>query len=206
LNNHFFNPEYDYFTYNGKVTAKFETYDKKSDKIKLSYELLGKKFQDKENLENFFVANIIKAKKRICRAGQLFEGDDDPNEVYIRWQGRTQSLEYNLINEIRNIMEKIPGDSHENGKVFNSLFECKKGKHPEIIKAYLRKDLSLESFVLLDLCFDIVAKLEYALKDDCNWFGIKHKVTKYTPFIQRLGVNVHHVYATLNDTIRSVVR
>ena len=33
---------------------------------------------------------------------------------------------------------------------FNSLFECKNGKHPIIIKEHLKKNITTETLVILD--------------------------------------------------------
>ncbi len=179
LNNHFFQNNYDYFKYKGTVPLKQETYDAKRQDEKHRYDRLAKKFSTKEDLENFIVANLIESKKRTW-VGNLFGGDAD--DVYLRWQGRTQAIQYNLTNEIQKVLE--------DQESFNSLFKCNEHEHPEILKAHMRGDLSLETFVVLDVCLDFVPKLNEKLGDDRSWMVVKNKSIKYRPFIERLNINV----------------
>ena len=190
LNNHFFQNNYDYFKYSGGVPVKQETFDNKRQDEKYRYERLAKKFSTKEDLENFIVANLIEAKKRTW-VGTLFGGDAD--DVYLRWQGRVQALEYNITNEIKHLLEDQ--DS------FNNLFKCNEHEHPEILKAHMRGDVSLESFVVLDICLNFVPKLNEQLGDDRNWMLVKNKSRKYRPFIERLNIDV----AGLSKAIKKAI-
>ena len=179
LNNHFFQNNYDYFKYKGTVPLKQETYDAKRQDERHRYDRLAKKFPTKEDLENFIVSNLIESKKRTW-VGNLFGGDAD--DVYLRWQGRTQALQYNLTNEIQRLLEDQ--DS------FNNVFKCNEHEHPEILKAHMRGDLSLETFVVLDICLNFVPNLNKKLGDDRNWMIVRNKSIKYRPFIERLNINV----------------
>ena len=193
LNNHFFQANYDYFRYEGAVPLKLETYEKKRQDEIRRYERLGRKFQDKEELENFIVANLLESKKRMW-VGGLFGGESD--EVYLRWQGRTQSLQYNLTSELRHIIEDNDG--------FNIVFKCEAHEHPEILKSHMRGDLSLESFVLLDMCLGFISRLELKLNDDRNWMIVREKAIKYRPFLERLNINIPSlvkvVFKVIEDT------
>ena len=179
LNNHFFQNNYDYFKYKGTVPLKQETYDAKRQDERHRYDRLAKKFPTKEDLENFIVSNLIESKKRTW-VGNLFGGDAD--DVYLRWQGRTQALQYNLTNEIQRLLEDQ--DS------FNNVFKCNEHEHPEILKAHMRGDLSLETFVVLDICLNFVPNLNKKLGDDRSWMIVRNKSIKYRPFIERLNINV----------------
>ena len=177
LNNHFFQNNYDYFKYKGAVPVKPETFNNKRQDEKYRYERLIHKFSTKEELENFIIANLLEAKKRVW-VGALFGGDAD--DIYLRWQGRVQALEYNVVNEVRSLVEN---------QKFNDLFKCIEHEHPEILKALMRGDLSLESFVILDMCINFIPKMSENLGDDRNWMIVKNKALKYRPFLERLNIN-----------------
>lgn len=193
LNNHFFGANYDYFHYKGEVSLKPETYDAKRQDEKHRYDRLAKKFHTKEELENFIVSNLIEAKKRMW-VGLLFGGEAD--EVYVRWQGRTQSLRYGLISEIKKVM--LDKES------FNGLFKSEPGTHPDILKSYMRGDISLESFAILSMCVDFVSVLDKQLGDDRNWLIVKHKLLRYRPFIERLNISVSSFSKSLKTTIEEM--
>jgi T4 gene Gp59 loader of gp41 DNA helicase/T4 gene Gp59 loader of gp41 DNA helicase C-term len=190
LNNHFFSANYDYFKYGGKVNVKVETYNAKRSDEKNRYDRLAKKFATKEELENFIVANLLEAKKRAW-VGSLFGGDAD--NVYLHWQGRVQSLAYNITNEIKLLLE--------DQESFNNLFKCVDHEHPEILKAHMRGDVSLETFVVLDICLNFIPKLDEKLGDDRNWMLVKNKSRKYRPFIERLNIDVGNLSKVIKRAV-----
>lgn len=193
LNNHFFQNTYDYFKYQGSVTVKEATYDGKRQDEKYRFERLGKKFSTKEETENFIVSNLLEAKKRAW-IGLLFGGAAD--NIYLKWQGRTQSLQYNLNNEISTLLQ--------DKESFNELFNCNEHEHPEILKSYMRGDLSLETFVILDICIGFVSKLDEKLGDDRSWMLVKNKSIKYRPFIERLGISVSTLSKVIQQTVLQI--
>jgi hypothetical protein len=179
---------YDYFKYGGNVTIKPETFE--NHKNRFRYEALAKKLtgKTKEDQENFVVANLIEIKGKAW-IGSL-AGDAD--EIYLRWRGRVESLQYNLTNEIKLLLE-----DHS----FNELFKCGEHDHPEILKAYMRGDVSLETFVALDMCVNFVPKMSENLGDDRNWLLVKNKAFKYKPFIQRLGIDTTKLSKIIMEVI-----
>ena len=193
LNNHFFQVNYDYFKYSGGVPVKPETFEKKRQDEKYRYERIGKKFQEKEDLENFFVANLLEAKKRMW-VGALFGGDAD--EIYLQWQGRTQAIQYNLISELKRVIQDNDG--------FNCLFKSEDGQHPELLKAYMRGTMSLETFVVLDMCLDFIPNLDHKLGDDRNWMLVKNKALKYRPFLERLNINIGNIRKAVLKTVKEL--
>jgi hypothetical protein len=193
LNNHFFQPNYDFFKYKGGVPLKFDTYDAKRQDEKHRYDRLGRKFQSDEDLENFMVANLLESKKRLW-VGALFGGEAD--NVYIRWQGRTQAIQYNLTSEVRRLVDRLES--------FNALFKVADNEHPEILKAYLRGDISLESFVVLDLCIGFIDNIDVKLSDDRNWTIVKHKAIKYRPFLERLNIDIPALRKAVLESIRGL--
>ena len=193
LNFHFFRKNYDYMKYKGGVSLKLDTYEAKRPDEQLRYRRLGQKFSSTEELENFIVANMLEAKKAIW-VGTLFGGDAD--NVYVRWQGRVQAYQYTLLSETKRLVDRL--DS------FNALFKVSDNEHPEILKAYLRGDISLESFVLLDLCVGFMEPIDRKLHDDRNWSVVKHKAEKYRPFIERLNIDIPALRKAVLESIRNL--
>jgi hypothetical protein len=179
INNHFFKPSYDYFKY-GPVPVKPETFEDKPHAEKFRYERLSQKFSEKEDLENFMVSNAIDCKKKMW-VGDLFGGEAD--RKYTEWRGRTNpaQAQYNAVSQIKRLVEQQDG--------FNKLFVTPgSGQHPEILKAHLRGDLTIETFVLLDMCVNFFPRLDKDLGEDRTWFVLKNKSVKYRPFLNRLNI------------------
>ncbi len=191
LNTHFFQSSYDYFKYGGIVRTKVETYEQKRPDEKYRYERLGKKFRSLTDLENYIVASLIESKKRLW-IGDLFNGD----MVYHKWLGRTQSIRYNFISEVRRLLETT-GD-------FNKMFECQ-DRHPEILKAQMRSDVSLETFVFLDFCVHFISTIDKTLSEDRNWTSVRLRALKYRPFLQRLSIDVPVLRTALQEVIKDIV-
>jgi hypothetical protein len=178
---HFFKPTFDYFRYKGSVSMKVETYEAKRSDERNRYERLIKKFPAQEDLENYIVANLIeRADKPNWWIGNL--AGEESQDCYVRWQGRTQAIRYNLIHEVQRLLENC--DS------FNALFKCDENTHPEILKAHIRGDVSLETFVVLDICLNFIPKIDQKLGDDRNWMNVRNKAIKYKPFLERLNIDV----------------
>jgi hypothetical protein len=193
LNNHFFQINYDYFRYAGGVPLKVETYENKRPDEKHRYDRLGKKFHTLEELENFLVANLIESKKRLW-VGALFGGDSD--SVYNKWIGRTQSINYTLVSELKRLLDETDN--------FNKLFECTDNQHPEILKAQMRGDLTMESFVFLDLCIHFIDGIDKKIADDRNWMSVRHRAIKYRPFLQRLNIDVPALRKAIQTAVQDM--
>lgn len=179
INNHFFKPSYSYMKY-GPVPVKPETFANKSGPDRFRFERLGKKFSDKETLENFLVANAIESRKKVW-VGDLFGGEAD--ERYKLWIGRMQSCQYTITGQVKSLVEAHGG--------FGTLFRTPTpGQHPEILKAYLRNDITIEGFVLLEMCVGFFQYLDKDLGEDRTWFVLRNKAFKYQPFINRLNISI----------------
>jgi hypothetical protein len=131
---------------------------------------MARQHPDKE-IENFFVANFV--------------GCDDPQSLYIvdiikngenrynEWKRRNQSLSYIFREEI----EVVFGD-----KDFDSFFEIETNKHPKIVKEFLKKNLSLETLIILDRILGFSVKFDDKLRDPV-WKLISQRMKKYSSFL-----------------------
>ena len=128
-----YNSDYDFNKYNGKVSASFESYLKRSDKFQFSK--LRK--QHGENLKDFYIANFMYKDYWI---GDLI--GEEAKENYTEWKKYNQSLLYCFEKDIR-YLNSLEG-------VLDNLFNTDSSSHPIIVSSILSKSISFATGVLLD--------------------------------------------------------
>lgn len=161
LKQHFNNEKYDYFLYNGKVKASIANLEKRKDKhhfIKLSRnrdykEILISNFI---NDSNFWIGDI---------------NSEESHNRYLEWSKKIQALTYTFKNELAKLDED-----------FASNFAIHGNTHPNVVKLYLQRKISLETLVIL---IDITNTFGYNNKklDDVVWLELAFKIKKYHPFL-----------------------
>ena len=114
---------------------------------------MSRQHPDKE-IENFFIANFV--------------GCDDPQTLYIvdiikngeqryrEWQKKTQSLSYVFRGEVEQTFS---------GKDFDSFFKVEENRHPQIVKEFIRKNISIETFIIIDKVIGYKPILDKKLSD-----------------------------------------
>lgn len=165
LKNHFTKKSYDYFKYGGKVTAKKESFYKRKDRF--FFERLSRS-KTKEQIINYFVANYVESSDPT----KVWIGDLKTigEENYNKWLKRKNSLEYTFTEDLKKLIE----DNH-----LLDTISAEKNKHPLILKLLLKKEICLETFIIIDDLLSFTKKLD---DDDIIWKGIKILVDKYRPF------------------------
>lgn len=164
LKNHFTTKSYDYFKYQGKSRSITpEKYNQRKDKV------FFMKLAKHRDPKNFLVANFIEGDTWI---GSLAY-NEQAQSTYTNWLKRTQSLTYIFQNEI----EKLDDD-------FNSNFVITDGQHPHALKLFLRKEISIETLVILIDIVRCYSRWQKHLEDDIVWKDLSHKLAKYRPFLQ----------------------
>jgi hypothetical protein len=168
VRNHFTLDKYDYIKYNRKVNVSYDSFLKRRDKI--FFAKLGNR-KDKY-LEDFLVANMIHDPK--IWVGELLS--DECENRYKEWLKKKQSLTYTFKNE----MSFIDG---WNGQELESWFGVEMGEHPNIIKKYLRGEISLETLTILNsiLRFTHIYDKNF---DDPVYKGVSQLCKKYQPFLE----------------------
>lgn len=163
LKNHFTQKSYDYFKYNGKTRVNFDSFENRKDK------LFFQKVAKHPDAKNYILANLVENEKTWIKD---IAYSQEAEKIYQNWSRRIQSLTYNFQSEI----SKLNDD-------FNSNFKISDGSHPYVLKLYLRKEICLETLIIL---VDTVScgsywnkKLEY----DPVWEETSNKIIKYRPFL-----------------------
>jgi len=166
LRTHFDKSNYDFFQMNGKLRASKESYYKRNDRK--FFEKIAKDY-NAEALRDFYIANILE--DRIYITELLDEKAEDAYNDYTR---RRQSLSYIYTNEL--------------GRVFNDdlkkPFIVSDSAYPVIVLLFLRREISIESMVVLDDLTGFTRKFNKHYEDDIIWFNISKKMSKYRPFLK----------------------
>ena len=168
LKNHFTKKTYDYYKYCGKSKVTIQSFYKRKDRF--WFEKLSRKKSDKEIIE-FFVSNFSSCDDpQSLWIGEIIkEGEHN----YLNWSKKVQSLAYVFKNEVNELF---------NSDNFDKMFEIKKNSHPQIIKEFLKKNISLETLIILDKILNYKKSFDNKISDPI-WELISLKIDKYSPFL-----------------------
>jgi len=167
---HFTTDNYDAIKQHGRVRASRQAFAKRKDLI--SIRKIAKTYSDEE-VANFLVANFVSGD----RWGGMF--DIDSGQRYQLWKKRIESLSYNFSQDLDKIAEEL----EEKNLKFEELFAVVKGEHPYIIKAFLRKTISIETLVILERLKKFIEIFDKEVDDNIVWPDISRLIKKYKPFL-----------------------
>jgi len=168
---HFTTDKYDVIEKQGRVKVTKTAFLKRKDLGAITR--VAKNYSDSE-VVNFLVANFVSGD----RWGGLF--DLEAKERYTEWKKRIESLRYTFEQDIDRLLLEL----EQVNKNFEHLFVCAKGEHPYIIKAYLRKSISIETLVILEKIFGFIDKFDKEVTDNIVYPDISRLVKKYRPFLK----------------------
>jgi hypothetical protein len=175
LKQHFTTKSYDYFKYHGKIKADANSFDVRKDKY--FYYKLSKK----EDLQGFLVANFIT--NNVKWVGDLLDNNSD--QCYIDYSKRQQALTYLFRGDI----SALDDDFAKNFKVVD-------GQFPPALKLYNRKEISIETLVVLNEILGIFNHWNKEIVDPIVWPSIYLKCMKYKPF---MSMDIAKLKQTLRD-------
>ena len=172
MKQHFSNPKFDFFQYNGQVNAKEETYQQRNDFW--FFETVAKKLTTDE-VQDFLLASFIRS--------------PDPSKVWIgdikrlgkdRWlahQKQRQSMSYLIEQDLGTVVHHMEAKGHSFNDLFASL-----GSHPPLLKLYVQGLISLNTIVVMDICLGFTKQWDKELSDPL-WETTSLKIRKYKPFL-----------------------
>ena len=163
LKNHFTKKTYDYFKYNGQVKANAQTFETRRDKY-FFYKLSKRK-----DIEEFLLANLVDGSRDFW-IGEV--RDHIPEEVYRKWRKRKESLTYTYKEDLSRLKED-----------FDENFVVEQYGHPHLLRMYLRKEVCIETMVILDMLVNYSKVWNKKLKEDLIWGEVYHTMVKYRPFL-----------------------
>lgn len=162
LKRHFTTESYDYFKYNGKVSAKKDTFDKRKDKF------FFEKLSRHRDPHGIILANLLKSNDTWVK--ELVS--DKAQQNYNEWIKKIQSISRVLETEL----EFLDDD-------FNSNFKVTNQTHPTLLKLYLSDKISLETIIILTSLTGCIGHWDKHMSGDILWEEVKKKIVKAKPFI-----------------------
>lgn len=157
-----FSSSYDYFKYNGKTNASFDSFVARKDAP--IFQKLGKK----PEYENILLANIVLNPK--IWAGALLE--EPARQTYLNWKKKTDAITVH----IKDSLEVLDDD-------FKSNFVVDNGQYPYIIDLYLQQRLSLETVTILTKITNSQSYWNQSVVDKVLFPDIMKQIDKYHPFL-----------------------
>ena len=169
---HFGSDKFDFFQYDGKVNAKESTYHDRKDFY--FFETIARKHNEQE-IKEFMLASFVEAEN----PAKVWIGDikRSGKTNWLVWAGRQQSLSYAVSEDLDRVVDYLS----ENGHGFNSLFEAR-GGHPPLLKLFIKREIILETLIILDMVLGFVPQWDKVLKDPL-WEQLSFKIKKYKPFL-----------------------
>ena len=174
-----YNSDYDFNKYNGKVSASFESFLKRSDKFQFSK--LRK--QHGEQLKDYYVANFM---YKDYWVGDLL--GEEAKENYTEWKKYNQSLLSCFEKDIRYL--------YSLETKLDNLFDIGDSSHPIIVSNVLSKSISLGTAVLLDSLIGWSSRVK--ITEQYVWPELQRRIQKTQGFIgynnQKLKQKVLEIY------------
>ena len=165
---HFTTDNYDVFRYKGVVKNlteySYEHSDNK-DKKRLFKNLAKEK--NSISLIEYYVANFCEGKEWIS----YFE-----DRIWKEWKIRNQSIEYHFINDAEKLLTLEPE--------FDIIFNCDKGNHPKLLKAYLSQKISLDTLVVLEKLLHYRKRFDKEINETYVWPTVSRLIERYEPFVK----------------------
>ena len=168
VKNHFVLDSYDYFKYNKKINLSYNSFLNRRDKI--FFAKLGKRKED--YLEDFLVSNFLHDPKMWI--GELLSEESETK--YKESKRRQESLTYIFKNEV----EFMDG---WNSEELEEWFQVQYGEHPNIIRMYLRKEISLETLTMLNSILNFMNRYDKEVTDPV-YKEVSKLCKKYQPFLR----------------------
>jgi len=169
---HFSNPNFDFFQYDGKVNAKEETYQQRSDFW--FFETIAKKLTDQE-VKEYMLASFVSSEDPT----KVWIGDIKRNgrNLWMVWQKQQSGLTYTFQQDC----QRLVGLMEEKQYSFNDLFKTVDG-HPPSLRLHIKKQICLETLIILDMVLGFMVHWDQQLIDPL-WEQTSFKIKKYRPFL-----------------------
>jgi hypothetical protein len=180
---HFTSESYNFFQYDGKTRVSVDAFQKRRDKF--LFHRLARKYRDDEMVP-FLVANFVHSDDNWTKS--LLE--DQAEETYRDWKRTTDSMSKVYVEDL----QKLCPDPKE----FNNLFKVEDGQFPKLLVAFLQKDVTIETLVILNNIFNFIQIWDKKISDDIIYPKVSRKVRKYGAF---LAVNVDKYKQLTKETL-----
>lgn len=187
LKQHFKTPSYDYFKFAGKCGVSRASFEVRRDKH--FFQRISRLYKD-DDLEQLFISNFLENPD--CWIGHI--SSPEGKQTLLLWKKQIQGLQYSFIQDMQKLQELIESNKLPS---FDSLFvHTPDTNWPLLVQLAMQKQVSFESFVILNKIFNFLPRFSKTIQDDILWPSFRHKCLKYSPF---LSVDVVRYKKILRD-------
>ena len=173
LKRHFTQEKFDFFKYRGHINTSKEAFENRKDKW--HFYKLSRKFGTKQELTDFLIANFLD-NENIWVNNLLVEEADIR---YIEYKKVMQSLAYTFENDCISLFEDC--------KEPNSLLVTN-GDYPILLTKALRKEIHIQTLVLLNNILGFVPMWSKTITDTIRWPNYHMKMLKIASFLPQDSV------------------
>ena len=171
VKNHF-TTDYDYQKYQGRVTAKLDTFTKRHDRY--FFHKLSKRYNEREILD-FFVSNFaVDGNKWI---GNILNNEGSEN--YSRYRKYKEAFGYHFRNDCVSILH----DFSRRGISFNDGFRIINGQHPRVLRLHIQRKIHIQTTIILDSVLSFSKIWDKEITEKVVWPKIAHTLAKLRPFV-----------------------
>ena len=171
VKNHF-TTDYDYNKYGGRVTAKLESFTKRSDRY--FFHKLSKRYNERDILD-YFVSNFaVDGNKWV---GNLLNNEGTEN--YTRYRKYKESFDYHF----RNDLVAIRNDFDNRGISFDDGFIVHSGQHPRVLRLHIQRRIHIQTTIILDSVLSFSKIWNKEITEKVVWPKIAHTLAKLKPFV-----------------------
>ena len=171
VKNHF-TTDYDYNKYGGRVTAKLESFTKRSDRY--FFHKLSKRYNERDILD-YFVSNFaVDGNKWV---GNLINNEGTEN--YTRYRKYKESFDYHF----RNDLVAIRNDFDNRSISFDDGFIVHSGQHPRVLRLHIQRRIHIQTTIILDSVLSFSKVWNKEITEKVVWPKIAHTLAKLKPFV-----------------------
>lgn len=164
LKRHFTTKHYDYFKYKGVVNVKKDRFDIRNDKY------FFHKLSKHKDLTNFLIALFAYGKQDLW-IGDIMRNEES-EKLYNQWLKVKQSLSYTFASDLEKFNEDLV-----------SSFVVNQGQHPHALKLLLRKDINIETFIIINDILRFTSSWNRDIIEKIVWPEVRQRCKKYHPFL-----------------------
>jgi T4 gene Gp59 loader of gp41 DNA helicase/T4 gene Gp59 loader of gp41 DNA helicase C-term len=165
LKAHFIRDSYDFIKYQGKMKLTIDSFELRKDKFFFA------KLAKHKNPKDFIIANFVETGPNTW-IGDLIN-NSTAEKVYTEWNKRRQALSYYFEQDLNMLLTNISDN-----------ITIKEQQHPHLLKLFLRKNISIETIIILDDLLGYLDRWDKKLKDDPLWKDISIIFKKYRSFLE----------------------
>ena len=179
ISRHFSGDGYDFFKYKGAIKVKKSTYMAKNDRY--HYVKIAEKYPDEHQATGLFVACFLEHGD--TWVGRIAGGEGE--KAFRRWQGRIESMAYTFETEMKKLLDMLYDAGYNRQQLFEPVEELGSPDMPFIYKMLMRREVSFETFIILNMLLKFRRKCEKSLGrgQTMVFRGVKQKLDGYAPFL-----------------------